>query len=65
MSKAIYYPEDGRQVEFDILKKNEDGTVDLAFEGQSVVTSCAITELPTVGACVIAEDEKPTKSKDK
>jgi len=65
MSKAIYHPEAGRAVEFDVLKKNNDGTVDLAFEGQAVVTSCAVAELPVVGACVIVEAEKPTKSKDK
>jgi hypothetical protein len=63
MSKAIYHPEAGREVEFDVISKNDDGTVNLAFEGVAVVTSCQITELPTVGACVLLE--KSTKSKDK
>ena len=62
MSKAIYHPEAGRQVVFDVIAKNDDGTVDLAFEGVAVVTSCPVTESPTVGACVL---EKQTKSKDK
>lgn len=65
MSKAIYHPEAGREIEFDVIATNDNGTVDLAFDGQAVVTSCKVTELPTVGACVLVNAEKLSKSKDK
>lgn len=65
MSKAIYHPEAGRELTFDVIAKNDDGTVNLAYEGEIVVSSCAVTTTPTIGACVMVEDEKATKQKDK
>lgn len=62
MSKAIYHPEPGREVEFDVIAQHKDGTVDLAFKGQPVVTSCKVTETPVIGSCVLLPEEKESVS---
>lgn len=61
MSKAIYFPNHDRSVEFDVHSKNDDGTVNLYFEGNPVVTSCRITATPEVGACVMKGEEDPNQ----
>jgi hypothetical protein len=66
MNKATYYPEPNRSVEFDVAKKNDDGSVDLAFEGTLVVTSCEVSETPAIGKCVISmKDVTPAKKDNK
>jgi hypothetical protein len=66
MSKAIYHPEAGREVELEIASRNPDGTANLSFEGTLVVTSCKVTDEPAIGSCVIPTKEtkeKETKEK--
>jgi len=65
MDKAIYFPEYNRSVEFDVTAKNDDGTVDLSYEGNLVVSSCEVTQDPTIGACVISmKDAKVAEKKE-
>jgi len=61
--KALYHPETGRSVELDIAKKNENGTVDLAFEGTLVVASCKVTEEIKIGSCTIKSETKEKSNK--
>lgn len=73
MKKAIYHTEEaGRSLEFDVLKTNSNGTVDLGLatggeDGKPllVVGSCKVTETETVGACVMVAAESTEEKKPK
>ena len=55
----VHYHQDWNPVPvtFEVLKKNEDGTVDIGHAGgEPVVTNCAITAEPVAGACTAVED---------
>lgn len=78
MKKVTYHPEDGRSLVFDVLKTNNDGTVNigLATGGEDgapllVVGSCVITDEVVIGSATAIADEvaavkesgKPAKKK--
>lgn len=58
LKQAVYHPEEGRRVVFDILSTNANGTVNLGYMGELVVGSCIITETPEIGSCTLLEDGK-------
>lgn len=56
--KAIYHQEAPNKArELDVLKTNEDGTVDLGADGALVVGGCVVSDLAKAGQCTIAKDE--------
>lgn len=70
MKQATYHPEEGRQVVFDVLSTNSNGTVNLGFSDDPenpgnplvVVGSCKITETVEIGsATAIADEAAPAK----
>jgi hypothetical protein len=64
MKQATYHPEDGRQVVFEILSSNGNGTVNLGFSDDPenpgnplvVVGSCKITETVEIGSATAIVD---------
>jgi len=60
--KATYHPEADRSLVFDVIKQHEDGSVDLAFEGNLVVSNCKVASEVIIGACTIEIEEKKEKS---
>lgn len=72
MKQATYHPEDGRQVVFEVLSTNGNGTVNLGFSDDPenpghplvVVSSCKITETVEIGsATAIADAVEEVKEK--
>lgn len=71
MNKVTYHPEDGRQVVFDVLSTNANGTVNIGLPDDPenpgkplvVVGSCRITETVEIGsATAIADEAAPAKA---
>lgn len=72
MEKVKYHPEAGREVEFDVLKKNENGTIDIGVaDGPGgkpllVVSGCEVTAEIKIGAATkIKSEDAPGKPKSK
>lgn len=64
MAKAIYYNEHLKGKEFDVLKKNEDGTLEIGTGKVLVVGKCPVSEKPEHGkAVLVLEEVKPTETK--
>lgn len=63
---AKYHPEQGREVEFNVLSENDDKTVNLGvFEDGKpvvVVSSCRITDNIEIGAATLSVEEPETKT---
>lgn len=67
MAKATYYNEIGEGKEFEILAKNDNGTLDIgtvAEDGKKtvVVRQVVVTEKPVTGSVTV---EKPAPKADK
>ena len=67
MSKAIYHPEQGRSLELEIVKENDDKTVDLAGRNEAgklvtVVERCVVTDGVVIGSATLSkEPNKPRR----
>jgi hypothetical protein len=71
MKQVTYHPEDGRQVVFDVLSTNANGTVNIGLSDDPenpgkplvVVGSCKITETVEIGsATAIADSVEESKA---
>ena len=60
MSKLVTYcPEEGRHIDFVILKEHENKTVDVGPEGGPIVVSnCQLSDTQDVGTATLKTPEK-------
>lgn len=62
MAKAIYHNEVLSGKEFDVIKKNDDGTVDIGTGKEVIVKACPVSkEGPKIGHVTFAKEETKTK----
>jgi hypothetical protein len=64
--KAIYHPEEGRNLELEIVKTNDDKTINLAGKDASgklvtVVERCKVTDEVVIGSATLPTKPKTTK----
>lgn len=59
--KALRHQVAAAPQEFDVLKDNKDGTVDLGRNGELIIGSCIVSEKPTPGTCTLIK--APSKAK--
>ena len=67
MSKPVTYcPEEGRHIDFVILKEHDDKTVDVGPEGGPVaVSNCPLSETQDIGTATLKVPEKAPTEKSK
>lgn len=64
MKSALYHQEGKAPQPFAILKKHDDGTVDLGpADGAPVITRCKIVDAPSPGFATVEKAEKPAPEK--
>jgi hypothetical protein len=66
--KAIYHPEAGRELEFEIIKENDNGTIDLAGRNAAgelvtVVESCIVTDEVVIGSATLPKETTKQRRK--
>lgn len=61
--KVLYHREGAEPHQMDVLKKNDNGTLDIGVENRAIVTGCKVTELSDkniVGTCSYVPSEATT-----
>ena len=60
--KALRHQHGREPQEFDVLKDNKDGTVDLSRNGELVIGSCIVSEDGKPGTCTLVKAAKAPKA---
>lgn len=60
--KALRHQINREPQTFDVLKKNEDGTVDLGIGKELVIASCLVSESKAPGTCTLVADPAKTEA---
>ena len=62
--KAVYYDQNLKGKTFDVLKRNDDGTVDIGENGKTVVRVCPVVEKPKHGHCTLGSEPVEVAEKE-
>ena len=57
MKQLEYHYGPGLSTMLDVVERHEDGTIDLARDGQIIVSKCPVTATPQIGAATEAAIE--------
>lgn len=60
--KALRHQHDRQPQEFDVIKHNDDGTVDLGHGKELVIGSCIVSDSPKPGTCTLVKEAKTPRT---